>query len=270
MPDPRLHFFLGGRDLEMVTIRDLLERRGVGRFDDKELGWGAKTSDYEAEIFRALNQGETPVLVELEDDLELPLSSDGTAKPGEAILVDHHGRRAGSEAPTSLHQVSELIGLDPANWDRWYHLVAANDRGYLQELRKLGATQNEMRRVREADWKAQGITRSEIEAAGRAAGALDARAGGRLLVARLPHARTAPLVDRLHQELGGPGFETLLVQSPGEVNAFAPGPVILALDRAFPGGWYGGALPKEGYWGHSGHPEGLDEFLLDQAGKRDG
>lgn len=44
----RLSFFLGGRDLEMVTIRDLLLASGVDSADvhDAELRWGAKASAY--------------------------------------------------------------------------------------------------------------------------------------------------------------------------------------------------------------------------------
>jgi hypothetical protein len=62
----------------------------------------------------------------------------------------------------------------------------------------------------------------------------------------LPHSRTAALVDRLQPELGGPGFENLVVLSLEEVNVFGAGEVIQALTAAFPSGWYGGALPAYG------------------------
>ena len=66
-------FFLGGRDLEMVTIRDLLATEAPERFFDKGLGWGAKASAYREEIDRILSTNATPVLVELIDDVRTRL-----------------------------------------------------------------------------------------------------------------------------------------------------------------------------------------------------
>ena len=51
-------------------------------------------------------------------------------------------------------------------------------------------------------------------------------------------------------ELGGPGFENLLVISPTEVNFFGRGSLVGRLGEEFPGGWSGGALPERGFWGH--------------------
>ena len=67
-----LVFFLGGHDLEMLTIRELLEKAAPGRFHDKRLAWGARATEYKEEIGACLHRGETPVLVELKDDLGLP------------------------------------------------------------------------------------------------------------------------------------------------------------------------------------------------------
>lgn len=49
-------FFLGGRDLEMLTIRDLMAEHAPGRFHDKGLPWGAKASDCQGEA-RGLPSG---------------------------------------------------------------------------------------------------------------------------------------------------------------------------------------------------------------------
>lgn len=65
----RFMFFLGGTDLEMLSIRTLLEETVPGRFHDKHLPWGAKASAYGEEIRERLGAGSIPVLVELEDDL---------------------------------------------------------------------------------------------------------------------------------------------------------------------------------------------------------
>jgi hypothetical protein len=248
-----LVFFLGGHDLEMATVRELLERHAPGRFHDRGLRWGAKTSAYRAEIEACLERGQTPVVIELEDDLGLDRDR--------VIKVDHHGEEAGAAAATALQQVFALLGLAQGQWNRWLELVAANDRAYLRGLGEIGASAEEVRRVREADRAAQGITAREEEQAAAAAGNFEVRCGGRLQVARLPHSRTAALVDRLQPELGGPGFENLVVLSPEEVNVFGAGEVIQALTAAFPSGWYGGALPAYGYWGHAGAGEEVVRFL---------
>jgi hypothetical protein len=253
MKDNPYVFFLGGQDLEMVTIRDLIRQVAPGRVFDKGLSWGAHASAYREEIEQALAQGQTPVLVELEDDLGLG--------PRWIILVDHHGPRAGAEAPTSLHQIFELLGLPKARWSRWFELVAANDRGYIPALIQAGATREEIIEVRAADRRAQGITEEQEDAVAKALLHLERHAAGLLTVARLPHNRTAALSDRLQPELGGPGVDNLLVISPGEYNFFGAGNAVQALDRAFPGGWMGGALPVRGFWGHGVPMPGEAEVL---------
>jgi len=67
----------------------------------------------------------------------------------------------------------------------------------------------------------------------------------------LAHARTATVTDRLAKELGGSGYQNLLILSPKEVNFYGSGKLIAILDARFPGGWSGGSLPERGFWGHS-------------------
>ena len=254
-----LIFFLGGSDLEMDTIRELLARTlAAWRWHDKGLTWGAKASMYEAEIAAALHAGWTPVLIELENDLQL--------EPRRIIIVvDHHGERAGALQPTSLHQVFALLGLPQREWTRQYELVAANDRGYVPAMLSVGATLEEIRQIRAADRQAQGITEAEERAAEEALQSLRVLAGGELTVAELPHARTAALADRLEPALGGVGFRNLLIRSPQQLNFFGAGEIILALDESFPHGWYGGALPECGYWGHNTASfAAVQKFLLDR------
>jgi hypothetical protein len=241
---PRFVFFLGGHDLEMLTIRGLLQAHAPGRFHDKGLSWGAKTSDYSEEIGTCLSQGDVPVLIELQDDLGLG--------PERVVIIDHHGERAGADRPTSLHQVFDLLGLPSTRWSRWYELVAANDRGYIPAMHEAGATQEEIIKVRAADRAAQGITAEQEAQGAKAAAQAEVRANGKLTLLRLPHSRTATVTDRLEPALGGPGYQNLLVISPCQLNFFGKGQFILALNRSFPGGWYGGGLPERGFWGHSG------------------
>lgn len=237
-------FFLGGRDLEMQTIGELLRRHvAAARIHDKGLYWGARASAYEAEIRSALEAGLTPVLVELIVDIDLDAAK--------IIVVDHHGARAGKDAPTSLEQVFALLGLTRAEWTRWFELVAANDRGYIPAMREVGANAQEIKDVRAADRRAQGITQAEERAAEESLKKLRTLAGGALTIAELPHARTAALTDRMELESGGGGCENLLIRSPGQLNFFGAGELVLALDAEFAGGWYGGALPERGFWGHN-------------------
>lgn len=102
MPKPdTLTFFLGGQDLEMQTIRELLEESVPGQLYDKKLGWGAKASAYNEEIGQSLGTGCTPVLIELENDIEL--------MEEQCLVVDHHGERAGTEHPGVQSRSSEFL-----------------------------------------------------------------------------------------------------------------------------------------------------------------
>lgn len=251
-PGDNFFFFLGGHDLEMLTISELLLAHVPDYFNDKGLSWGAKASDYRSEIECALQSGKTPVLVELTDDLHLA---------EKVLVVDHHGPLAGTDKPTSLHQVFSLLGLPKNLWTRHLELVAANDRGHINGMLETGATREEIIAIRAADRTAQGITEEEEQQAKAALNGLRRLSGEKLTIVDLPHTRTAVIADRLAPELGGPGYENLLVISPEEVNFFGAGNIIRKLDKEYPGGWYGGSLPERGFWGHDGTIQGIEQFI---------
>jgi hypothetical protein len=252
MPDPsNLAFFLGGHDLEMLTIRDLVREGAPERLFDRNLPWGAKASAYRAEIDHAVASGLRPVLVELEDDMGVR---------GAHVVVDHHGNRAGATAPTSLHQVFDLLQLPRSRWTRRLELVAANDRGHIRELRRIGATEEEIQRIRADDRAAQGITEEEERAAEQAIQQARTLADGLLMVLALPHAHTAVVADRLEMRPDPP--ENLMVISPGEVNYYGSGSVIDALADRYPGGWTGGSLPERGFWGRRPTPSDVVDFTV--------
>jgi hypothetical protein len=160
-----------------------------------------------------------------------------------------------------------LLCLPPERWTRWFDLVAANDRGYIPALVKIGATREEISKVRTAGRVAQGITPKEEAEGERAVAHAKTIANGMLTVVRLPHSRTATVTDRLQPELGGAGYENLLVYCPDQVNLFGSGALILALNEKFPGGWYGGALPTRGFWGHEAPVPDVLPVLLSCIGK---
>ena len=112
MDKDNLHFFLGGNDLEMVTIKKLLDKEGAA-YSDAGLSWGASTSKYGDEIEKVAKEGKTPVIIELGIDSKLPENT---------INVDHHNENA--DKPASILQVCELLGVEPT---REMQLVAANE-----------------------------------------------------------------------------------------------------------------------------------------------
>ena len=248
----KLVFFLGGHDLEMLTIKELLDENGIPYYD-KGLSWRAKTSDYRHEIEKTLKSGHTPVLVELIDDMGISQQ--------ECIIIDHHGEKAGADRPTSLHQIFELLQLPRDKWSRWFELVTANDRGYIPEMLKIGATKSEVSEVRRADRRAQGITDEQEKQGKEAIEKADILFDGKLTIVRLPHSKTAVVADLLYPALGEREHENLLVISPNEVNFFGSGSLIFELNIRFPGGWYGGSLPEYGFWGRSGPATEVVEFL---------
>jgi hypothetical protein len=239
---PSCRFFLGGHDLEMVTIAELLREAGLGgRVEDKHLSWGAKASAYAKEIRESLRNGETPVLIELADDLG------EDAGRSRILFVDHHGERAGAGAPSALRQIFDLAGPGRGlSWTRHCALVEANDIGHAEGLRAAGASPAEIRAIRDADRRAQGIG-AGVEEESRRAIATMTWQGGLAIVNTKAHTSSA-IIDFLLPEYGGPGARNLLVLMPDKAAFSGEGKVVLALS-CVPGSWCGGALPERGYWG---------------------
>ncbi|MGA0560694.1 hypothetical protein ACO2Q8_28775 [Larkinella sp. VNQ87] len=134
-------FLLGGHDLEMVEIRALLEKHQLA-YVDRQLAWGATWSDYQDIINEFDWESRHLVGIELSGP-----------KPEQAILIDHHNEL--SAQPASIEQITNLLGI---SLSRHQQLVAENDKGYIPAMRKWGATEEEVQRIRRLDRKAQGIT----------------------------------------------------------------------------------------------------------------
>ena len=227
-------YLLGGHDLEMTEIAKVLRSSDV-QFRDENLGWDDSVfARYRSSVDEILAASGTPVLVEIR---EIPDSYLNRVE-----VIDHHGPN--SADLTSLEQVLARLGLPPT---RWQALVAANDKGHIDGLLALSATPEEIRQVRAADRRAQGITAAEEVQAEHAIARADSPTRG-LTVVQLPHARMATVADRLHAASGGPGFGNLLVVSPREINFSGDGWLVERLHAAF-GGFYGGNLPSRGFWG---------------------
>lgn len=239
---PDLHYLLGGRDLEMLEIRRLLERHAPHAFTDHGLRWGAKLSDYRREIARLIADGRSPVAVELDDDMPKRW-----AARRRLVVVDHHGPRAGADRPSALAQVFALLGLPRKRWTRRHALVAANDIGHVAGLRAVGASRQEILRVRAEDRQAQGVTAADESEARRAISCR--RAEGALTIVETGSATSSAIADMMLPELGGPGYHNLLVLMPEKVAFFGDGRVVLAMAQRHEKSWSGGALPATGFWG---------------------
>ena len=188
-------FFLGGKDLEMLTIRGLLERTGQ-KFYDKGLEWGAKASAYAEDIQFTLDwsKGGVPVLVELEIDIKLPET---------ALVIDHHGDRSSEEA--SILQVVRILGCAPT-WDQ--KLVAANDSGYIPAMLREGASLEAVANIRRRDREAQGVT-EEMEKQAEEAVSNYREARG-VIIVHIPHNKFSTVTDRLFSQWED-GKENLVV-----------------------------------------------------------
>ncbi|NVO14041.1 MAG: hypothetical protein HXX10_08395 [Rhodoplanes sp.] len=236
----------------MITIADLVrDTLGPDAVVDRRLGWGACSAAYADEIAATLAASRVPVLVELRADPVLAAT---------AIVVDHHGPDVGT--PSSLAQVFALLRRPATRWTRRLALVDANDVGHVPGLKALGASRDELAAIRLADRRAQGITAAQEIAGRRALRNARRHLGGRVLTVRLPHRRSATVTDPVALDRRWADVENLLVLMPGEVGFFGSGAGVVALDRAFPGGWTGGALPRRGFWGRTARTHRLDPALL--------
>ncbi|TVR81414.1 MAG: hypothetical protein EA405_08715 [Rhodospirillales bacterium] len=238
----------------MAAIRELLERHASGRFTDKRLAWGAKVSDYRDEIAGVLGRGDTPVLIELTDDL--PADAFDRER---TIVVDHHGSRAGADRPTSLEQVFALLGRPAGEWTRELALIAANDKGHIAAMRAFGAADEEIRVIRARDRAAQGVKAADEDSARKAIAAR--RVIGHLTWVVVPQDRSTAVADLIEPALGGPGYDALLVEMPTKLAFFGDGTSVARLAAAVPGSWFGGALPDRGFWGAL-LPPGADRARL--------
>ena len=113
-------FLLGGHDLEMLTIRDVLDAHGC-KYADHRLRWdNARLSSYREEIARFVKENAQGCIygIELENDL--------ATSPECYRSIDHHNEQ--SKAPSALEQVLSLLDIPMS---REYGLIAANDKRYI-------------------------------------------------------------------------------------------------------------------------------------------
>lgn len=178
----KMLFLLGGHDLEMLTIREVLEKQGMS-YADHQLSWhNARMSSYRKEIEEASAQNYIIWGIELQEDMAIPPLY---------RKIGHHNELI--HLPSSLEQIMNILHLP---MDRHLQLVAANDKAYIPGMLQLGATRKEVETIRRADRKAQGITEEDELLAERAIAENRERSGS-LLMVRAFNSRFAPICDRL-------------------------------------------------------------------------
>lgn len=194
-------FLLGGHDLEMLTIKEILNCNNIP-FCDKNLKWdNAKISEYKDEInvFLLKNPDGNIYGVELENDLELASEH--------YVVIDHH--QESCNLPSALEQVLLLLGAEKT---RYHELVAANDKWYIEGLKKAGASEEEIKEIRRADRQAQGVTEEDEMLAEKSV--KEKASYGDLIVVRSLTPRFSTICDRLYP------YDSLLIYNDDEFTYY--------------------------------------------------
>ena len=234
-------FLLGGHDLEMLTIRDLLEKREDCLVLDKELSWSnAYLSAYQEELEEYA--GMQIYGVELQEDIEVPANY---------CRIDHHNDYAG--LPSALEQVAGCIGI---SLNRKQQLIAANDKGYIPAMKALFATEEEIVEIRRADRIAQGVTESDEELAEKTI-ADNKEVVNDLTIVHALCSRFSPICDRLFP------YDKLLIYTDSEWMYYGEGcgrvRELFAVESSLGNIFYGGG--ENGYVGIKQNVYSKDEIL---------
>ena len=178
-------FLLGGYDLEMITIKQMLGGREGCVVVDKHLQWdNARLSTYQKELSEFADNNIYGI--ELQEDIPLPKNY---------YRIDHHNDWA--DKPSSIEQVAEVLGVELTGYQQ---LVAANDKGYIPAMKALGASKEETDNIRRRDRAAQGVT-DEEEALAEKAITENLHAYKGLTVVKAFSSRFSPICDRLYPYL---------------------------------------------------------------------
>lgn len=236
-------FLLGGHDLEMLTIRKMLDKAGI-KYADHGLRWdNACLSSYRKELDEASDKGWTVWGIELQEDIALPPCYQ---------RIDHHNDLA--HLPSALEQVSGVLHLP---MDRYLQLVAANDKAYIPGMLQLNATAKEVEVIRRADRKAQGVTDKDELLAEKAI-AENCKKVGNLLVVRALSPRFSPICDRLYP------YRCLLVYTENEWIYYGEG--TMWVRKCFEDDFLAGRLfcggGENGYVGIKGEVYSSDEIQI--------
>ncbi|MEW5842465.1 MAG: hypothetical protein AB1775_04300 [Bacteroidota bacterium] len=233
-------FFLGGHDAEMYEIKKILEENKISFFDNN-LKWGAKLSDYKTELSK-LSSVQIPVLVELNLDVDYPSN---------AIVIDHHNEKAGKDKKTSIEQVAELLGV---KLNREQELISANDKGCIWGMIDIGATENEIKMIRERDMEQQGVTDQDKEKAKISVDHFLERISSDMVIVNSLIENTTPITELIYNY-----YKHIFIITPSNKLSYSGTEQIIRIledkytllkkDNSKIETWSGGYLPDHGYFG---------------------
>lgn len=223
-------FLLGGNDLEMETIKSLLLQHGE-IYIDKNLQWdNAKLLHYAEELIRFGDNPEYAIYgIELNETENLYI-------PDNYYRIDHHNDYV--QKDSSLEQVAALLSV---TLNREQALIAANDKGYIPAMKALGASDEEIQRIRLADRQAQGVTEKDEDLALKALA--DRTTEKNVIIVPSKTNRFSPITDRLFP------FDRLLIYTSDELVYYGKGKHLLV-------DLYADEI-KKGYMFHGGGKDGF-------------
>lgn len=198
-------FLLGGYDLEMVTIRELLDDSGEIYFD-KCLRWDNALLSMYQDVLDKYKDEEVTVY-----GIELRAAAEDADRYPRYKLIDHHNEL--SHHPAALEQIA---GILQKPLTRFQQLVAANDSGYIPGMESLGGTKEEIDDIRRKDRRAQGVTEEDERLAEQAVGHHKEQYGS-LVVVQSPTSRFSAVCDRLYP------YHSLLVYNKTEWMFYGKG-----------------------------------------------
>lgn len=196
-------FLLGGYDLEMVTIKQLLEKRDDCIVADKHLTWNnAFLSAYREELTK---YADSKIYgIELRDDI---------TAPDNYTLIDHHNDKSGK--PSSLEQVATMLGV---SMDRYLQLVSANDKGYIPAVKAMKASKVEIEDIRRKDRAAQGVTKEDEAKAKLALESADISYPG-LVFVKTTSSKFSPIIDSLSEAYP---YHSYIVYTDDQICTYGP------------------------------------------------
>lgn len=198
-------FLLGGYDLEMLTIKHILEGRNDCFVIDKHLQWdNALLSAYRD--FFLIYKDMDIYGIELVENVPIP---------AHYHRIDHHNDKCSN--PSSLEQVASLLNI---SLNREQQLVAANDKGYIPAMLELHATNDEISSIRYRDRAAQGIAEEDEKKAELSIEKHLMRFGDLIVVKSLT-SHFSPICDRLFP------YERLLIFTDAEWMFYGKGKDVL-------------------------------------------
>ena len=182
---PEKLFLLGGKDLEIKTIKELIKRQRNCDFIDRNLRWeNACLSKYK-DVLDSFKKTDI-YAVELMEDIEI----DDEWKD-RYHRIDHHNEYC--QLPSSLEQVASVLGVE---LNRKQRLIAANDVGYIPAMKALMATDEEIAEIRREDRRAQGVTEKDERLAEQSI-VENLMKTDKLIVVKSLTSRFSPICDQL-------------------------------------------------------------------------